>query len=249
MGAAPPRTTPESPSSVRRAELERLHGAARQCVRCAQPAASRNAVVFGTGDRDAALMLVGGPPEQNEDRQGLPLVGAAGRLLTELLAELGLERDDVYLTSIVKCRPPQNREPLAEELAHCRHWLDEQVGLVAPRVVCSLGNLATKALRGDPTGIRQLRGRAEVRTIGPRAVRLLPLLHPAAALYQRAILEQLRADLRQLPELLALPVPEQPVVAPEPAPGPDPELAGDAAGDDAGGPPDDGPPAQLELFG
>lgn len=228
MDAAPHRTTSEDSVLVRRGRLERLREQARQCTRCPQLAANRTTVVFGTGDRDAALMLVGAPAGQNEDRQGLPLVGAAGRLLTELLAEVGLERDELYISNVLKCRPPQNRDPLAEELAHCRGYLEQQIALVAPRVVCSLGSLATKVLRADPAGIKQVRGTVEVRTIGERTVRLLPLMHPDAALYHRASLDLLRSDLAQLPELLALPAPEQaeppvPVPVPEPEPEPEPE--------------------------
>jgi uracil-DNA glycosylase family 4 len=221
MDAAPHRTTSEDSVLVRRGRLDRLHEQARQCTRCPQLAANRTTVVFGTGDRDAGLMLVNAPSGQNEDRQGLPLVGAAGRLLTELLAEVGLERDELYISNVLKCRPPQNRDPLAEELAHCRSYLDEQVALVQPRVVCSLGSLATKVLRGDPAGIKQVRGTVEVRTIGARAVRLLPLMHPDAALYHRATLDLLRADLAQLPALLALPAPVQPEPTPDPVPVPE----------------------------
>jgi len=209
MGAAPQRTTSEDSVLARRGRLERLHEQARQCTRCPQLAANRTTVVFGTGDRDAALMLVGAPSEQNEDRQGLPLVGAPGRLLTELLAGIGLTRDELYITNILKCRPPQNRDPLAEELAHCRRYLDEQVALVAPRLVCTLGTFATKVVRRDPAGIKQVRGTVEIRTIGGRTVRLLPMMHPAAALYHRATLDLLRADLALVPELLALPAPAQ----------------------------------------
>lgn len=220
MGAAPHRTTSGDSVLARRGRLEQLHEQARQCTRCPQLAANRTTVVFGAGDRDAALMLVGAPTEQNEDRQGLPLVGAPGRLLTELLAGIGLRRDELYITNILKCRPPQNRDPLAEETAHCRHYLDEQIALVAPRLVCSLGNLATKLLRGDPAGIKQVRGTVEIRTIGERTVRLLPLVHPAAALYHRATLDLLRNDLALVPELLALPAPAQVEPAPPTPPSP-----------------------------
>jgi uracil-DNA glycosylase family 4 len=268
MGAAPHRTTSEDSVLARRGRLERLHEQARQCTRCPQLAANRTTVVFGSGDRDAALMLVGAPSEQNEDRHGLPLVGAPGRLLTELLSGVGLERDELYITNVLKCRPPQNRDPLAEEIAHCRHYLDEQIGLVAPRLVCSLGNLATKLLRGDPAGIKQVRGTVEIRTFGDRTVRLLPLVHPAAALYHRATLDLLRADLALVPELLALPAPAQveprrpepESVAPAPTAPAVPERAkaararsrrrgtaggeGDREADTSPSPPSD----QLELF-
>lgn len=268
MDAPSHRTTSEDSVLVRRGRLDRLHEQARQCTRCPQLAANRTTVVFGTGDRDAALMLVGAPAGQNEDRQGLPLVGAAGRLLTELLAEVGLERDELYISNVLKCRPPQNRDPLAEELAHCRGHLEEQIALVQPRVVCSLGSLATKVLRGDPAPIKQIRGTVEVRTIGSRTVRLLPLLHPDAALYHRATLDLLRADLARLPALLALPAPEQVAPeppAPEPAPAPQPApkpaeparrkpparprpVAEDGEPPEASQPASEPAPSQLHLF-
>ncbi len=234
---------------ARRGRLERLHEQARQCTRCPQLAANRTTVVFGTGDRDAALMLVGAPSEQNEDRQGLPLVGATGRLLTELLREIGLERDELYITNILKCRPPQNRDPLAEEVAHCRDYLEQQIALVAPRLVCTLGNFATKVLRGDPAGIKQVRGTVEIRTIGERTVRLLPLMHPAAALYHRTMLDLLRADLAQVPGVLALPAPAQ--VEPAPPPAPEPEAGGepDPVPDESDARHDQTPQSdQMELF-
>jgi uracil-DNA glycosylase len=121
------------------------------------------------------------------------------------------------------CRPPGNRDPLPVEIDNCQDYLMRQVELIEPRVICTLGNFSTKLLRADPTGISRLHGQAEIRVIGSRAVRLYPLFHPAAALYTRSLLETLRADFARLPELLALPLPEQPGRA-EPAV-PEPELA------------------------
>jgi DNA polymerase len=121
------------------------------------------------------------------------------------------------------CRPPGNRDPLPAEIDNCQDYLMRQVELIEPRVVCTLGNFSTKLLRADPTGISRLHGQAEIRVIGSRAVRLYPLFHPAAALYTRSLLDTLRADFARLPELLALPLPEQPERA-EPAV-PEPELA------------------------
>ncbi|MGX6449724.1 uracil-DNA glycosylase, partial [Patulibacter sp. S7RM1-6] len=200
-----------SPTAAeRRARLAEEQERARGCPRCPQLVAHRTTVVFGAGDPDADLLLVAESPGPGEDRQGLPLVGAAGRLLTELLEGIGLRREDVYVTTALKCRPPDNRDPLPEELAHCRPYLHAQLELVRPRVVATLGNFATKLLRDDPAGVKEIHGRAEVRTVGGRAFRLLPLHHPSAALYQRANLELLRADVARIPALLALPAPEPP---------------------------------------
>ncbi len=196
--------------------------AATQCVLCHQLAASRTQVVVGTGDPGAELMFVGEAPGRMEDERGAPFLGAVGDLLDQLLGEIGLARDDVYLTTCVKCRPPGNRDALPSEVTNCQPWLFAQLELVRPRLVCALGNFATRQLRGDPAAVTRVHGQAEVRVIGPRAVRLLPLLHPAAALYTRSLLDALRADFALIPALLALPDPEPPVVpAPPPPPAPD----------------------------
>jgi uracil-DNA glycosylase len=129
---------------------------------------------------------------------------------------------------VLKCRPPGNRDPLPQEIESCQEYLFRQLELIEPHVVCTLGNFATKLLRGDPQGITRLHGRAEVRQIGPRTVRLYPLYHPAAALYTPSMLAVLREDFARIPELLALDPPPQPEpVVPEPEPGepePEPEL-------------------------
>ncbi|HEV2787458.1 MAG TPA: uracil-DNA glycosylase, partial [Solirubrobacteraceae bacterium] len=171
------------------------------------------------------LMFVGEAPGAREDEQGLPFVGAAGKLLGELLGEVGLTREDVFIANVLRCRPPGNRDPLPAEIENCSQYLYEQVRLIEPRVICTLGNFSTKLLRGEPTGITRLHGQAEIRVVGARAVRLYPLFHPAAALYTRSLLETLRADFARLPGLLALPPPEQPQRAePEPVI-PEPQLA------------------------
>ena len=188
-------------------------------------------LVPGEGDPDAAVVIVGEAPGANEDRQGRPFVGAAGRTLAELLAEAGLAREDVFITNVVKCRPPGNRDPQPAEIDNCQGWLLRQVELIEPKVICTLGNFSTKLLRGDPTGITRLHGRDEEHVIGLRRVRLLPLFHPAAALYTASMLETLRSDFARIPDLLALPMPDQPDGVPEsvdellePVPEPAPEV-------------------------
>src|SRR4051794_30775519 len=155
-------------------------------------------------------MFVGEAPGANEDRQGLPFVGQAGKLLDTLLGEIGLVRGDVFVSNVLKCRPPGNRDPHPAEIEACQSYLLRQVELIEPRVICTLGNFATKLLRGEPTGITRLHGRDEGRVIGPRAVRLYRWSHPAAALYPPANVEVLRADFGRIPELLALDPPPQP---------------------------------------
>ena len=204
-----------SSAAERREELKAVWQQATTCTRCPQLAATRNTVVFGSGHADADLMFVGEAPGANEDKQGLPFVGQAGRLLETLLGEIGLERADVFICNVLKCRPPGNRDPLPQEIDACQDYLFRQLELIEPRVVCTLGNFSTKLLRADPTGITRLHGREEVRRIGPRRVRLYPIYHPAAALYTPKMLEVLREDFARLPALLALDPPDQPEPEPE----------------------------------
>jgi uracil-DNA glycosylase family 4 len=198
----------------RREELKAVWEQARTCQRCPQLASTRTTVVFGSGNADADLMFVGEAPGANEDKQGLPFVGQAGRLLDTLLGEIGLTRGDVFVVNVLKCRPPGNRDPLPQEIDSCQDYLFRQLELIEPKVVCTLGNFATKLLRGDTTGITRLHGKDELRQLGPRVVRLYPLFHPAAALYTPAMLATLRGDFARIPELLARPAPEQPEPAP-----------------------------------
>jgi DNA polymerase len=186
------------------------------CVRCPLHE-TRTTVVFGAGNADAELMFIGEAPGANEDKQGLPFVGQAGKLLDKLLAEIGMERRDVFVLNVLKCRPPGNRDPHPAEIESCQDYLWRQVELIEPTVICTLGNFSTKLLRRDGTGISRLHGVEEVRIVGGRAVRLYPLFHPAAALYTPRMLETLRTDFRRLPEVLALGPPPQPRVGAEPA--------------------------------
>jgi uracil-DNA glycosylase len=199
----------------RREELKAVWRQAQACTKCPQLAAARHTVVFGSGNADADLMFVGEAPGANEDKQGLPFVGQAGRLLDTLLEEIGMTRSDVFVANVLNCRPPGNRDPLPQEIDACQDYLFRQLELIEPRVVCTLGNFSTKLLRGDPTGITRLHGRDEARRIGPRRVRLYPIYHPAAALYTPKMLEVLREDFARLPALLSLDPLEQPELEPE----------------------------------
>jgi DNA polymerase len=198
--------------------LKTVYEEARGCVACPLHQ-TRTTVVFGSGNADADLMFIGEAPGANEDKLGLPFVGQAGKLLDKLLTEIGLDRADVFIANTVKCRPPNNRDPHPHEIESCNGYLRRQVELIEPSVICTLGNFATKLLRADTTGISRLHGQEEVRMIGPRAVRLLPLYHPAAALYTPSTLETLRADFARIPGLLAQGPPAQPT-PPEPMPEP-----------------------------
>ena len=210
--------------SERRELLKTVYEEARDCVRCPLHL-TRTTVVFGAGHADADLMFIGEAPGANEDRQGLPFVGQAGKLLDKLLSEIGLERKDVFIANTLKCRPPDNRDPHPNEIESCHEYLQRQVDLIEPTVICTLGNFSTKLLRADNTGISRLHGQEEVRVIGTRAVRLYPLYHPAAALYTPSTLETLRADFQRIPALLALGAPEQPSPVASPPPQPPAEAA------------------------
>jgi uracil-DNA glycosylase len=201
----------------RRERLKAVYEQAKGCTRCPLHQ-TRTTVVFGSGHADANLMFVGEAPGANEDKQGLPFVGQAGKLLTKLLNEIGLDRDEVFICNTVKCRPPNNRDPHPNEIESCSEYLRSQVELIQPTVICTLGNFSTKLLRADNTGISRLHGQPEVRTIGARAIRLYPLYHPAAALYTPSTLEVLRADFHRIPDLLAQGAPEQPAFADEDVP-------------------------------
>jgi DNA polymerase len=204
----------------RREALKELLMQARGCTLCSELASTRKTVVFGAGNADAALMFVGEAPGASEDEQGLPFVGRAGKLLETLLGEIGLERAEVFITNVLMCRPPGNRDPLPLEISNCQEYLMRKVELIQPSVICTLGNFSTKLLRGDPTGITRLHGQPEVILLGSRNVRLYPIYHPAAALYTPRMLDTLREDFMGLPELLALGPPEQPQAAESLAPVP-----------------------------
>jgi DNA polymerase len=205
-------------AAQRRESLKALLVQARGCERCPELAATRKTVVFGAGNADADLMFVGEAPGASEDEQGVPFVGRAGKLLDTLLAEVSLERGDVFIANVLKCRPPGNRDPQQAEIDACHEYLERQVELIQPRLICTLGNFSTKLLRGDPTGITRLHGRDEPITLGAREVRLYPLFHPAAALYTPSMLATLREDFARIPGLLASHAP--PSAPPEPAPAP-----------------------------
>jgi uracil-DNA glycosylase len=185
------------------------------CTKCAL-AEGRTQVVFGSGSPTAELMFVGEAPGFHEDKQGVPFVGAAGKLLSKLLEGIGLTRDEVYVANVLKCRPPGNRDPLPEEIQACEGHLFRQIELIQPKLVATLGNFATKLLSGKPNGITQVHGREQKVVLGGNPVTLYPIFHPAAALYTPRMLNVLEEDFRRIPELLgraAAPPPEpEPVV-------------------------------------
>lgn len=155
-------------------------------------------MVFGDGAEDAEIVFVGEAPGFHEDRQGVPFVGRAGQLLNRLLADIGLSRDEIYIANVIKCRPPNNRDPLPEEVASCKPFLFRQLEIITPRIVCTLGNFATRVLLGREVSISKVRGRP----FRQPDYTVFPLFHPAAALHQGSLLDPLMTDFRALGELL-----------------------------------------------
>jgi uracil-DNA glycosylase family 4 len=186
----------------RRRALDDLRREVEGCARCVL-GETRTRAVFGEGDPDAELLFVGEAPGYHEDQQGRPFVGAAGKLLDELLASIGLRREQVFIANVLKSRPPNNRDPRPEEIAACQPYLWRQIELIEPLVICTLGNFATKLLSGDPAGITRVHGRPRGAVVGGRDLYLFPIFHPAAALYTPAMLTTLEEDVARLPELLA----------------------------------------------
>ncbi|HVM40934.1 MAG TPA: uracil-DNA glycosylase, partial [Acidimicrobiia bacterium] len=179
---------------------DQLRATALACRAC-RLADGRTQVVFGVGDPDADLMFVGEGPGKDEDEQGEPFVGRAGQLLTKLIEDIGLTRDDVYIANVVKCRPPGNRDPQPDEIEACSPFLEAQIAHIRPRVVVSLGNFATKLLLETKDGITKVRGREYPFREGSV---LVPTFHPAAVLRGRGeALAQMRADFVRVKRILA----------------------------------------------
>ena len=175
---------------------------ASTCTRC-RLSQGRTQVVYGVGDPNADLMFIGEAPGFHEDKQGEPFVGAAGQLLNQLLAEIGIARQDVYINNTVNCRPPGNRDPLPDELEACKPWLDERVALIDPAVVVTLGNWATRYILGKQVSISRVRGQRfpwSGRTV-------IPTFHPAAVLHGGGQasnqMTALRADFQEIRRALA----------------------------------------------
>jgi uracil-DNA glycosylase len=195
--------------------LEQLREVLGECTRCPLHE-SRTRLVYGTGDPNADLMFVGEAPGRAEDAQGLPFVGPAGKLLDELLGQIGLSRSEVYIANVVKCRPPGNRDPLPLEVETCHPFLAGQIKLIQPKIICELGRIAAGLMMERTIQITRIHGQ---KFIGPGYFNV-PVFHPAAALRAPATMQLLRQDFQNLKEYLAE---EQ---AAPPAPDPEPEQMG-----------------------
>lgn len=209
------------PAAERADALTALAIQAHDCTVC-RLAETRTNVVFGAGNPDADVIFIGEGPGQQEDEQGLPFVGRSGKLLEQLLGEIGLTREDVYIANVVKCRPPKNRDPKPDEIDACKDYLRTQLELIQPKVAVTLGNFSSKLLLRTDTGITRLRGNA-YEWWGRL---LVPTFHPAAALRGSArVLDEMREDFRTIQAIIEGKLTRRP---PEPAtesdePEPDPE--------------------------
>jgi uracil-DNA glycosylase len=194
-------------AAERREELVALYREVQGCQRCPLHATRTN-VVFGSGNADADLMFVGEAPGFHEDQQGKPFVGAAGKLLDKLLAEIDMQREDVFIANVLKSRPPGNRDPEFEEIEACKPYLTRQIELIQPLVICTLGNFSTKLLTRRQDGITRVHGKPQQHTVAGLELTIYPIYHPAAGLRSQAMLTGLREDFSRLPELLAAARPE-----------------------------------------
>lgn len=207
----PPAIPPETPAPFRD-----LYEEIADCPRC-ELARTRTRTVPGAGPAAASIMFVGEGPGQREDEQGLPFVGAAGRFLDQLLVGAGLARSEVYITNIVKCRPPGNRDPEVEEIAACRPYLDRQIEIIDPALIVTLGRFSMQRWVADAQ-ISRIHGQA--REVDGRTI--VPMYHPAAALRRGDLRPVMEADFAQLPALAA-------AAGSRPRPAADPPAASDTA--------------------
>jgi uracil-DNA glycosylase family 4 len=178
--------------------LQELAKSLHNCQRCKLARLGRTQVVFGVGNPHASIMFVGEAPGFHEDQKGEPFVGAAGKLLNDLLASAGLSRDQIYIANVIKCRPPNNRDPEPDEVDACKPFLMKQIQLIRPKLVCTLGNWATQTLLERKVGITKVKAQA----FYMKDFVIFPLLHPAAALHQGNLLEPLKEDFKKLKEFL-----------------------------------------------
>ena len=194
---------PLTPDQLSRLTLRQVRVEMGNCKRC-KLHRTRKALVFGEGNEKATLMLVGEGPGNDEDVQGRPFVGQAGQLLTRILQAIQLERNQVYITNVVKCRPPENRKPEPEEEAACLPFLLKQIRVVAPRIICALGAVAAQALLQTAKTITALRGRIfELPTIhGIEVIRVIPTYHPAFLLRNPERKREVWEDMKRIADLL-----------------------------------------------
>lgn len=191
-------TGPAAASSDGATELEQLEARAKVCVKCNELAQCRHSVVFGVGSPKAEVMFVGEAPGHDEDMQGEPFVGRAGELLTKIIQAMGYKRSDVYIANVLKCRPPQNRTPLPDEVSNCLPYLLAQIELIQPRIIVALGATALRALLDVQLGITKMRGH----WYNFRGIPIMPTFHPAYLLRNPAAKREVWQDMLAVLEKL-----------------------------------------------
>jgi uracil-DNA glycosylase family 4 len=201
-----PATSPLDAEGERRLKrLQELEARVRQCTRCPELVRSRTQTVFGVGNPQAQLCFVGEAPGAEEDAQGEPFVGPAGQLLTKMIEAMGLRRWDVYICNVIKCRPPQNRTPLPDEVRHCADYLDEQLAIIQPKFICALGSVAAKRLLNRSAPLSKLRGRF----YEYQGAKVLVTYHPAYLLRSPDKKKEAWEDLQLLMKAMGLPAPRK----------------------------------------
>jgi DNA polymerase len=177
--------------------LNEFYNQIKNCNKCSL-GETRTNFVFGAGNEDADILFVGEAPGFYEDRKGIPFVGAAGKLLDDLLNLIGLSRSDVYIANVLKCRPPKNRDPNPDEIELCKLYLLKQIEIIKPKAICTLGNFATRLILKENINISKVRGQR----FDMEKYFVFPIYHPAAALHQSTNLSTLKEDFLKLKEIL-----------------------------------------------
>lgn len=190
----------ESTGAADAEQLMKLRTEVLSCRKCDELARGRSTVVFGSGNPSAQLVFVGEAPGFHEDQQGLPFVGRAGELLTKMIEAMGLKRQNVFICNVLKCRPPNNRNPLPEEIMNCQPYLERQLDLIKPKVICAMGNFAAQTLLKSPRSITQLRGNV----YEFKGIPCVPTFHPAYLLRNPADKRKAWEDLKRVRELLGM---------------------------------------------
>lgn len=207
-----PDTKPASPSGEKQAKLDEIAAEIAQCTQCPL-SETRTKTVAGEGNPDADIVFIGEGPGANEDKQGKPFVGRAGKLLDNIIKAMGLSREDVFIGNIIKCRPPGNRDPKPDEIKSCFGYLQKQLEIIEPKVIIALGSPAAKSLLDTTEGIGKLRGKFHeyVPDIGKKPIKLMPTYHPAYLLrnYTKDARSKVWSDVQKVLEELGLPVPEK----------------------------------------
>lgn len=178
--------------------FEKLNRKIKRCKRCQELAQTRRNVVPGAGNVNALIMFVGEAPGEDEDRQGIPFVGKAGKVLNNAFDKIGISRDDIFIGNVLKCRPPGNRDPLDTEIDNCREFLHAQIALIRPLLICTLGNPALKTLIDKRMTIGKVHGKV----ISVKGINFFPIFHPASTFHGRTNMENFTSDFAKLKKVL-----------------------------------------------